>query len=496
MKKIIILILGVTVIMAGTLFLAFTESGNRMILPYINSQVNKQLQGTSVHANVTEFKLKPSSFFATVNINETADMQIEGPIDMWTQTFDLEYKIDAEKIATGEITINKPMHIAGKAKGESRRIHVTGDGDAFASKLTYDVKLVENTLENIKLVLNDASISELLAVAGQKPYAKGNLSVKVDMSEDDQKKLVGTYTLKSSGNAVTKVVKKEFDVDLGKTFTYQVVSTGKIKDEKLYSDVQANTTMGKLTLSDLNYDHTSAKMNAAYHLYISDLGKLQPLTKRRFRGDMDFTGEVSKDKALTITGNGEEFDGTVDYKLVNDQVYAHAKGATVSKIMYMLGYPQVLNALTEATVNYNLTTQSGDIDASMDNARLLPSSLTKLLKQLLQIDLEKINYPHATFTAKINKDISHFNFNASNTDSHVKLSQGTYNKRTQAVNAKVDILVEGMDIKGEIGGTVDHPKVSLDTSAYLKSKIEKKVDKLFDKKKTEGKVKGLIKGLF
>jgi hypothetical protein len=354
------------------------------------------------------------------------------------------------------------------------------------------MSLDEETLQNIKLELNDASVSEFLVLAGQKPYAKGKMSLKVDMAQDDQKNLAGTYTLKSNGNAVRKVVKKAFDLDLGKSFTYQLVSQGKIRDQKLYSRIQANTAMGRLTLSDMTYDHESAKMRADYHLYIPNLERLQSLTKRRFRGDMDFTGEVNRDKALTITGHGKEFDGTVDYKLVNDHIFAHATGATVSKIMYMLGYPQVLEALTEAKVNYNFTTQSGDIDANMDNARLLPNTLTKMVLQLLHINLEKVNYPHAKFTAKIKKDISHFKFNAKNPSSHFRVNKGTYNKRSQAISAKVDILVNGKKIKGKIGGTVDHPKVILDPSTLLKSKIE---NKLFNKEKTDENVKGLIKGL-
>ena len=44
MKKIIFAILGVAVLIAGTFFLAFTEIGNKMILPYVDSHVKERYQ--------------------------------------------------------------------------------------------------------------------------------------------------------------------------------------------------------------------------------------------------------------------------------------------------------------------------------------------------------------------------------------------------------------------------------------------------------------------
>ena len=50
--------------------------------------------------------------------------------------------------------------------------------------------------------------------------------------------------------------------------------------------------MGILKFSDLRYDVNEAVLTGVYHLDIPELGKLEPLTQKRFRGDMVFDGKL------------------------------------------------------------------------------------------------------------------------------------------------------------------------------------------------------------
>ncbi|MGC9351761.1 MAG: hypothetical protein ACP5D3_07205, partial [Sulfurovum sp.] len=479
MNKIVIVILFVAALFGGAFFLAFTPSGNALFLPYINSHLKESVEGAKVE--LVKLSLKPGCVTVAAKVNDSVDVVAEGPIDLFEQSFDLSYTVDAKKIAGQGFSVEKPLHIRGKATGRAEDMHITGSGEAFASAINYDLNLEENRPQNIKFYLQDASIAELLAVAGEKPYAKGRMSVDVNMptldpdhpqgearlkitdalidaatlkeahqialpsdtplqaditartegemilakgdiitalaslalSEiryhmetrkldtdylldipdmgrfknvvdaplggklnlagrasfsgqnitatgvthslggesrftyenealntimrevevaklltmigepayaggklsanlnlDNLEKPSGRFDLKSSGRADSAVVKKALDINLGKQFNYDIAASGKIKEQKVYAETRLDTTMAKLTMPDIVYDLAPGALHSSYHLYIPDLRKLQPLTEKQYRGDMDFRGEISRGKDLVITGEGKEFDGS------------------------------------------------------------------------------------------------------------------------------------------------------------------------------------------
>ncbi|MFT7880154.1 MAG: hypothetical protein ABXS91_07155 [Sulfurimonas sp.] len=666
MKKIVIGILLLAALLGGVFFLAFTPSGNALFLPYINSHLKEDVKGAKVE--LLKLSLKPGFVTAVAKVNDSIDVVAEGPIDLFDQSFDLSYTLDAQRVETEAFRIDKPLHIRGKATGRAEDMHITGSGEAFASAINYDLNLEENQPQNITFYLQDASIAELLAVAGEKPYAKGRMSIDVNMPTLDPahpqgearlkikdavidaamlkevhqitlpsdtplqaditartegemilaegdiitalaslalsetryhietrkldtnylldipdlsrlknvlnaplggklnlegkasllgekltatglthslggesrfmyeneslnatmrevevarvlrmigepeyargklsanlnlnslEKPSGRFDLKSSGRAERAVVKKALDLNLGKQFNYDIAASGKIKDAKLYAETKLDTTMAELSMPDIVYALTPGSLHSSYHLYIPDLRKLQPLTGKPYRGDMDFKGEISKEKDLVITGEGKEFDGSVEYRLVNERIKADVHGATVSKVMYMLGYPQVLEALSEAKVDYNFATERGRVDATLDSARILPNQLTMLLKQVLQIDLTRERYNQATFVSTMTPTRFNFDFIAQNPVSHIKILNGILEKRSERLNASVDMRYKEKSLNAKITGTLKRPKVTLDTSSFIKSKLDGKVDTLIDKKlKDKGgeQIKGLLKG--
>ncbi|HEO97738.1 MAG TPA: hypothetical protein ENO02_00350 [Epsilonproteobacteria bacterium] len=666
MNKILIFMLLVAALLGGAFFLAFTPSGNALFLPYLNGYLKENIEGARVE--LLKFSLSPGSLSAVAKINDSVDLVAQGPVDLWDQSFDLSYTLDAQKIEAKALPIDKALHIRGKAKGRMEDMHITGSGEAFESDIRYDLNLRENQPQNITLSLKDASIAQMLLIAGQKPYAKGRMSIDVNMptldpehprgearlqikdalvdaallraqhnislpsdtafgadltaraegetllaegeivtslatlalSEtryhlksqklntayqldipdmaklknivqaplagklamagnlalegervdatgithslggegrfryrndtlsaslkgaeaakvlamigeprylsgklsgtvelDSVEKLSGKFDFRSKGEAQREVVKKAFDIDSGKEFGYDMAASGKIKDKKVYTQTTVDTTMGKLSMPDMVYAIMPGSLRSSYHLYIPDLGKLQSLTGKQYRGDMDFKGELRKEKDLVITGEGKEFDGSVEYKLVNERINADVHGATVSKVMYMLGYPQVLEALSEAKIEYNFATERGKVDAKLDSARILPNQLTMLLKQVLQIDLTRERYNQATFVSTISPAQFDFDFIAQNPVSHIKILDGILEKKSERITASVDMRYKDKDLKAKIAGTLNRPKVTLDTSSFIKTKLDSKMDKVLDNKLKEGEgdqIKGLLKG--
>ena len=675
MRLIIIFVLCLVLLVEGVLFMLFTPPGNDLLLPFANSYLSQKVPQAKIV--IKKLRLKPDSLGVIAQLNDTIDLRAKGDIDLFDQQFDLNYTIDTEELKTPTLTIKEHIYIRGNARGDAEEMQIQGKGLAFKSTIRYALALVKQNPKNIKIDVEDADLQSLLIIAGQQPYATGEVSLHANMpnftplnpqidalfgikngefnsqliardfnitlpdhtayqtdlvmkTKDHHlafdgslnsslgnlalkegryhllsnslstqyrlnvpqlqklstitqaplrgnfvmggtvslkqnlpvvtgrtksfggminfnyradtltaalkkvnnatllyklgqpkylngtttadviltslQKPAGTFKAHIAGQTSQAALKKAFDLDLGKTFTLNATANGKIKDQKVKATLITKTTMADLKATAIQYDLKSASLSANYLIDIQDMGKLRPLSGQTLKGDMKINGKIKQAKDLLVTGKGKEFGGTIDFRLLNDRFKADIKGATVSKIMTMLDYPQVLEAISQAKVDYNIATSSGTLHAKLDNAKILPGKLTRLLKQFNIIDLTKERFNNSTFNAKISKTLVYFTLNAKNKQNYLLVKKGKLIKKTGAIDARIDMKIKGKDLQATLGGTLDNPKVSLDSSAYIKNKIKDKVKKKYGKKidkvkkkiksKMGGKVKNLTKGLF
>lgn len=668
MKKYIIGILVISVLIEAVVFVLFTQTGNGWLLSYINRSLSENTKGVNIA--LTSLRIHPTSLSAVAKVNETAEIKLQGPVSWWGKEFNMTYRIDAKQFKSGDIAIKKPLHIKGSAYGDRQTMEINGSGEAFGAPVTYALKVIDESPQNIRLNVKEANLQDILAILGQKPYAKGKLSADIDMPTldtdnpkgivkitikdgvvfaepiktdysislsgdtefeaaihakakgqglsldadvisslgrlklndaeydlsqrslqsgyslviedfvkidgvlpialrggidiagelfyakekvgvtgttrsfegestfrykddklnavfkkvriekllgllnqpkyangtldgmlkvDDLQKPVGNFTFQSLGKVNANVVKREFGIDLGKPLSFSGSLEGMLKKNKVNAKSTWKTDIGTLKLTDILYSIPKASLTGNYKLDIPDLGKLASITGKKFRGDMAFDGKiVNKDALMTITGEGKEFGGAVDFVLKGEQLNAHAKGVTVSKLMYMFVYPQVIEAMSEATLAYNLSTKTGNLDATLDSVRILPNKLTRLINEFLHFNLAQERYNNSKFLAKITPKRIDFSLNAANKNSYIKVPKGVLFKESEKIAMEVDVSINGKDIQATVGGTLDSPNIKLDTSNFLKQKLNKKLDNLLGKDQKDGSqsVKGVLKGLF
>jgi len=418
-------------------------------------------------------------------------------------TLESEYQATVPKLQALRPLTQMPLHgtltIAGHATLKNNLPAITGSTRSLGGDARFSYQADTLTATLIKV-----SNSKILTMIGQPAYLSGITTASATLSS--LKHLAGTFKVQTQGQVNTKAVKKSFDLDLGKKFVLSTGIKGKIKQHKVFATLITKTTMANLKVTPLQYDLKQKTLVAKYLLNLPDMGRLQPITGKRFKGKMRISGDVKQGKTLRVTGHGKEFGGTIDFKLAGEKLKANATGVTVSKLMTMLDYPQMLEAISKADVDYNLASQSGTLHATLDNARLLPSQLTKLLKQFQVIDLTKERYNNSRFDAKISPTKITFTMEAKSQNSYLRIPAGTLIKKSGAIDAKVDLKIKGKDLQATIRGTTDHPKVSFDGSAYLQNLAKDKLKKKFGKKtkklkkqlknKLGNKLKGIGKGLF
>jgi len=500
LRIIIIPLLFILALGGGLALLAFTSNGNRIMLPYINIYLQQRVYAAKI--DLSAFRLKPDSLEAAARVNDAIDVTVEGPFNILGKSFSLDYTLDAKKIQSKVFTIQEDIHINGTAKGTFENVDITGEGSAFSSNISYGFSLIDKDPKNFTLDIKDAHIEEILGATAQKPYAKGLMTLHIDMPEVHPKHPRGVFDIQAKGVANTAVIKEVANINLGEKFSFSSTANGQIKNQKLFTKVKLKTTMANLDMSDMVYDINSKILHSRYRIEIPDLRRLKPLTGREYRGDILIRGDITKSKDLVVTGEGKEFGGSIDFKLVNDHLKTNVKDATVSKILSMLNYPQILEAKAEATIDYNTASRKGSMDATLNQAYILPNRLTTLLMNLTKTDITKERYDNAKFLVNFSPEVIHFTLDAQNNNSHFKIDKGVLHKKSGAINISADIKIKEKDFKVTITGTMHHPNIKLDTSKYLKSKVQKRLEHLIDEKlklnndKDSEAIKDLIKKLF
>ncbi len=453
----------------------------------------------------TDFVIKTEDRRITFNGTLNSDLMNlalkEGKYHLLSNTLTSQYRLHIPKLQKLSTLTQAPLKgdfmMHGTASLKNNLPKVTGSTESFGGRVDFTYNA-----DTLTAVLKKIHNATLLSKLGQPTYLNGTTTADVKLTSI--KELSGTFKVQTNGTTNRTAFKKAFDLDLGEKFVMNAAVKGKLKKQKLFATLIAKTTMANLKATKIAIDLNSGILSSNYLLDIPDMGKLKPITDKAFKGDMQINGTIKKSKALVVTGHGKEFGGSIDFKLIEDKFNADVKGATVSKILYMLDYPQVLEAVSQAKIDYNLADGTGTLHSTLDNAKILPNQLTDLLKQFKIIDLTKERFNNSKFDAKIGKKIIDFTLDARNKNNYFVINHGKMVKKTGAIDATVNLKIKGKDLKATIRGTTDNPKVSFDGSDYLKGKLKDKVLKSKAGKKLEKKLKGkvgkdlkgLVKGMF
>jgi len=149
---------------------------------------------------------------------------------------------------------------------------------------------------------------------------------------------------------------------------------------------------------------------------------------------------------------------------------------STQKLMTMLRYPQIFKAPLVGQFDYNLKKSQGTFKAELQKAQLLPNTLTQLIKQIRGLDLTKERYNKTILTSQLNRDKIDFDFKAQSKTVLLAINKGKINKASNTINAPFIINIDNKDIGGKIKGDISNPKVTLDSSNFIKDKVLDAID--------------------
>ncbi|NQY94415.1 MAG: hypothetical protein HRT43_09640, partial [Campylobacteraceae bacterium] len=288
--------------------------------------------------------------------------------------------------------------------------------------------------------------------------------------------------------------------ELKKEVLFQSKSNTTLKSKDLISSITLSSSLANLKSDNtiINVDRLSVLSD--YELSVKDLNSLYDLSKTKLRGAFKLNGTIKKDKNLKVTGKSNILNGTLDFTLNNDNFTAKIDKVRTKDLLHMLYYPVIFDSLANSDIKYNLKTQQGLVTTILENGKILENKYTSTIKSITKFDLTREAYTKSVLKSTINKKVikSTLDMNSKNTEIDVPNSIVNLDKRT--ISALVQTRLDDIEFDTMISGTLDKPRVKIQTDKLIKSTIKTKVYKEIEKKilKKTGSdaIKSLLKGFF
>ena len=460
--------------MQGSLVLGLKDA--KLDAKLLQKEFGLEITRTALNASA-KATLSGNSAEYLLNVNsELATIFSQGRVQLSDVDINTNYKINITELALLKSITNSPLRgpfsTQGTVQGNEKSLKIQGISDLANSQTNYTVQLKDFKPSLIRAQIKGAELSKLLYLAGEPSYARGKLSLNADISSLSPL----NAKIKASvieGIAHTKVIKQAFDFDLPYT-DFELISDATIVDDKLSAKTKLNSNLASLDMEKTTFDLKTAALVTDYLLFVPSLTKLEPILKRKLKGQFKASGEIKKDKQLIITAHSDIFNGKLNAKVVDEKINANFKGIHAIEALKMLGYPQVMDAPVNGTFVYNTKTQKGKLNTTFKNAVLSRSKMTDLIGPLTNSDLTKERFSKGTLVSNINKDIIDSKVQMHSNKASIKSKKFIINSKKQRIDAKFALMVKKYPGDIIVKGDINKPKVTLDARSMITPEIQEK----------------------
>lgn len=392
--------IGVLIILLALIYiLLFTQIGNNLLKPLVQSEINKY---SPIELEVQKFSLRPSNFNISLKHKDVIFARLNGIFSLFSQRIDAKLNIAFNDLSVLNKSVEMPLKGAFKInssiQGKFQDFLFQAKSNIADSKTKIEARLVKFSLAGFKADIQDLELQNLLPIIGQKSYANGFLKIRADIKENASKGYDGKIVaVIQDGTINQNLIKNDFKIVIPKTnflFNLQADFKDKLIENhlNLTSDVGSLISSGTIQIPDLNIENI-------YKLSFSDLTPLTPLLKIPLRGTLESEGKIKGDKKFfAIEGKSNIANSQSLYRvsLKNfelEKVDFDVKKLSANKILWMFYQPEYAKGYA-------------DFKGNIDDFKNAPSLkvMGKINGVILNAPIKKyfgLNMPDTNFDAKI-----------------------------------------------------------------------------------------------
>ncbi len=425
--------------------------------------------------NSAEIKADLITSFADVFANKMI-------IDLNTNKIISDYKINMKNLSKLQGVIGTKLNGKFTTQGDlsilDENIKISGKSDILNSFTNYDIKIEEDKIKNLKFLIKDAKVNELLKALNEPVYAKGIFNIDGDLKTEDDflEGNIKTNILKTE--LINQVVNTVFKKNFKKKVAIKGEINTKVSDNKAISNVNIKTSLADFYTKNTKFSFKDTSLKSDYTLDIPSLRKLKGISIKKLRGKMKIQGNFSSNNGIFfLNGQSDFLNGKLDFVLKNDDLTASLKNAQIKKLTYMLYYPQIFDSQANFDLDYNLLLKKGQLNGILTKGHIVRNDFSNLVKQFTKVDLSKELYENTKIKTNIDDMILNSVVNMKSKNTSIDVLNSYINLNDNITDNDIKVKVRKREFALKVKGNISNPKISLDSKKLLRNEAKKQIEK-------------------
>jgi len=498
MKKfLIILIIFTSISAAGAYCLLFTQPGNNLLKPYLQSKISEKI---GMPVEIEDFTLRTSFIKLYLNSPSALNVKLVSKFTILGKDVDGKININildftklkkfTNRILKGKCNVN--ANFKGNVEG---KLHVDISTDIFKGDTRAKITDNGKKLDKLFYEAKKLKIDEILYFLNIKKYASGVID---SFGKFDMVAQKGNAKTLFAGNLSSPLMKKDFNIDLpGTKFKGEIIK--KLSDNKLGILANIYTTLGNLFLDKTYLNLKNSSLVSHYLLKVDNLAIFNKMTNQNLQGKASVNGNLKfKEKNDIYTkGIAKINKNSFDYVLTYPELVVTCKRFDSIDILKTLSMPRIFKTYADIKLNYSVTNKTGKLKVTFAEGILQNIRLFNIIKKITGIDLSLEVYRNGYLTTDIDDKILNSVFELKSKNSVISSKKTILNIDKSTIDSEINIEVIGIPLKIFLTGNMKKPDVKTDFSEVLKAKFKKlpnvkELNKINDLKNIK---KNLKKGL-
>lgn len=480
-------------------FLLFTETGNQWAKPIIEQAVHPYFPD----ARVTTFQIKPDQSELSLQLTEHSQATVkaehhwsEGRIlGHWQVNID-----DLGQLRNNQLpALSGPLQTEGDFSLTQAQQKWSGQLDLVKSSIKFEAEQAKDQPATLNLN-GKVWLPELLTLIKQPGFIRGQLQLTGSLSLtdlDDIKTLSGNFhSQMSDGILEADIIKQYFDIALPENQSMQWQSDTQILDGRTLSQVQLNSPLVSIRLSDVNYTLLSDGIEGQHQLTIPNLNKLAFLTNTPMTGRFEEQGKFAytiPTHYLQADANSAFLGGKVEAQLRGQDMALQLTDLQAEEVSRLMNMPEVFRSSITGQMNYQLNTQAGKFNINLYDGQILPNQFSQLLNAAARFDITREVYRQVHSQGMIDHGVITADIDMQGQLTHINSTNAVIDLPKQQVQAKLDVAIKDLKLPVSITGHLHHPDIKMDASQLIgkqaeqaaKDAVEKEKQKLSDQLKKQ-----------
>ncbi|MCF6243567.1 MAG: hypothetical protein L3J43_00855 [Sulfurovum sp.] len=438
MRKLLKYILVMIILTILVLFyFRYTESGQKNAYTLASMYATHKL---GIPIDIQKININQLPFVkADILLNKQYKVHLNGFIE--NKHMKLRYTLNSDCFTSNVCTFEDDIQIKGTLTGWGDHLKISGKGKAIDGNITYNFIKESKQYKDMSLTFKDVNSSKLFTLLHEKAFFKGKATATVnfDFINKDHKQGTVVYDVSVNKNnfyGLPTHFHTQIDIhDDLHTFNVTLKSP----------DIELNITEGK-------YDKNRKSAHAKYTLDIQDLSSLEEILKNKYAGSLHTAGDIRyENEKIYINGKSKDFGGILHFSYVNKILELDLEKLSLPILMKTFNIKSpILDANIIGKGTYNLTKKIMELNTTLHQTRLLPSSLLKSIEKKFSLSLQDDTFDKSSFSLSLKDANLTSNLTLANKHIHLILKNTKINNSYDAIGTTIDIKLPKHTAKGKL----------------------------------------------